>query len=99
MNVKRRSSSLAAIIDISENFDSNTNTIVRAKKHKHVSSYFDEHEIIENLLFVKPYEYKSLRKLSQANVVDSCSLKQLEMFFVTEWIEDRIDLFCCEIGK
>ena len=99
VNVNRRSSSLAAVIDISESFDSNTNTIVRAKRHKRVSSYFDEHDIIENLLSVKPYENKSLRKLSQANVVDSCNLKQLEMFFVTEWIEDRIDLFCSEIGK
>ena len=71
--VNRHSSSLAAVTDISENFDSNTNTIFWAKKHKRVSSYFAEHEIIENLLSVKPYEYKSLRKLSQANFVDSCS--------------------------
>ena len=60
VKVNRHSSLLAAVIDISENFDSNTNTIVRAKKHKHVSSYFAEHDIIENLLSVKPYEYKSL---------------------------------------
>ena len=99
VSVNRRLSSLAVVIDISESFDSNTNTIVRAKRLKRVSSYFDEHEIIENLLSVKPYEYKSLRKLSQANVVDSSNLKQLEMFFVAEWIEERIDLFCSEIGK
>ena len=36
--------------------------------------------LLENLLSVKPYEYLSLKKWSQANVVDSCSLKQLDVF-------------------
>ena len=71
------------------NFDSETSTLIRAQKHKRLSSLEDEKRIIETLRAVRPFMTVPGRKICTQKKDTKNPITKLDMEAFKQWIEKQ----------
>lgn len=98
-NITRRSSALAAIVRVSENYDMKTGTVMRARKHATVSAFTDEVEMAKDLRSVRPFTYVPGRKFTGFETIESTFIVNVSNDKLLEWLSRKVDLYTHELGK
>ena len=89
-NITKRSRAIAGISDISENYDTESHLLIRAKKHSDISSDHDELRILEDLRLIRPFlsevgrEHNSFKNIPQS-IVDNLVITEFRRW-MTSWI-------------
>jgi hypothetical protein len=98
-NIIRRSSALAAVRKICENYDCETGTVIRATRHKTVSAYYDELQIIKDLRDIKPFNHTAGRFSGGFECISRSVFVEFSCSDMITWIEKRVKLYAYELGK
>jgi hypothetical protein len=72
--------------EISNNFDKNTKVIQRAQKHKKLSSFEDEKQIIRDLRKIRPFVIVSECRSKSLKKVNKNPVKKLDKSAILNWI-------------
>lgn len=97
-NITSRTSALAALDDISENYDQCSNVLIRAKKHSDADSKKDEMDIISDLRQIRPFKFISGRCHNAFPNTNMSISKHLDPTLFHEWILNQKVKFATEIG-
>jgi hypothetical protein len=104
-NINRRSAALCGLSDVSANFDKSTNVLIRATKHKEVSSLDDELLIITDLREIRPFSHIAGRRIDMGRKINDeknmpCSgIVGLESIQFKNWLKAKHRYYTVEIGK
>lgn len=85
-SLTKRRSAFYGMEEISNNFDKNTKVIQRAQKHKKLSSFEDEKQIIRDLRKIRPFVIVSECRSKSLKKVNKNPVKKLDKSAILNWI-------------
>jgi hypothetical protein len=88
-SVQHRSAAFAAMTEISEKFDENTNVVYRAKKHSLASSHEDELSVLHRLSRIRPFQEIPGRVLDCYAKPLTSPLRDISVVHLKGWIRDH----------
>lgn len=98
-NIENRTRAIAGIPDIAESFDKQSNVIVRAKKHSHLSSMADELTILQDLRKLRPFRIHPGRTHSAFPNVKRSVVDGLDVNHFHNWVRAKKFEFALEKGN
>ena len=97
--ILKKSSAIAGLNDISDNYDKCTGVIVRANAPSEVSAEHDELRMLEDIRKVRPFQTQLGRSHASFPEMQRSMVDTLDMFHFHKWITDRIEKYAVELGN
>ena len=98
-NIRNRSSAIASVREISENFDRASSVVVRSKKHSDKSAQGDELTILDCLRRVRPFKHQPGRFHEHFRNIKASSTIDYNVRHYHQWIGNRKERFAVELGN
>lgn len=98
-NIQNRTRAIAGIHDIGENFDLQSNVIIRAKKHNNLSSMADELVILQDLRKLRPFRIQPGRVHTAFPNISKSVFDKLDVTKIHSWVNNKKFEFALERGN